>query len=82
LWFGNGGPGHGAVRFVRAEDGGGPVRGDVLFLGTPPGVISHSTACRRQAAWVRIPIESDHPFRPNPIADSGVSDHLAGAGVS
>jgi hypothetical protein len=33
-------------------------------------------------AIVRIPIESDHPFRPNPIADSGVSDHLAGAGVS
>jgi hypothetical protein len=31
---------------------------------------------------VRIPIESDHLFRLNPIADSGVSDHLAGAGVS
>jgi hypothetical protein len=31
---------------------------------------------------VRIPIESDHLFRSNPIADSGVSDHLAGAGVS
>ena len=25
---------------------------------------------------VRIPIESDHLFRSNPIADSGVSDHL------
>ena len=33
-------------------------------------------------APVRIPIESDHPFRSNPIADSGVSDHLAGVGVS
>jgi hypothetical protein len=32
--------------------------------------------------WLRIPIESDHLFRSNPIADSGVSDHLAGAGVS
>jgi hypothetical protein len=31
---------------------------------------------------LRIPIESDHLFRSNPIADSGVSDHLAGAGVS
>ncbi len=31
---------------------------------------------------VRIPIESDHLFRSNPIADSGVSDHLAGVGVS
>jgi len=31
---------------------------------------------------MRIPIESDHLFRSNPIADSGVSDHLAGAGVS
>ena len=31
---------------------------------------------------LRIPIESDHSFRSNPIADSGVSDHLAGAGVS
>jgi len=31
---------------------------------------------------LRIPIESDHPFRSNPIADSGVSDHLAGVGVS
>jgi hypothetical protein len=34
------------------------------------------------AGPVRIPIESDHPFRLNPIADSGVSDHLAGVGVS
>lgn len=25
----------------------------VMFSGTPPGVISHSVACRRQAAWVR-----------------------------
>ena len=33
-------------------------------------------------ALVRIPIESDHLFRSNPIADSGVSDHLAGVGVS
>jgi len=33
-------------------------------------------------AGVRIPIESDHLFRSNPIADSGVSDHLAGVGVS
>jgi hypothetical protein len=32
--------------------------------------------------YMRIPIESDHLFRSNPIADSGVSDHLAGAGVS
>ena len=31
---------------------------------------------------LRIPIESDHLFRSNPIADSGVSDHLAGVGVS
>jgi hypothetical protein len=31
---------------------------------------------------LRIPIDSDHSFRSNPIADSGVSDHLAGAGVS
>jgi hypothetical protein len=31
---------------------------------------------------VRIPIDSDHSFRSNPIADSGVSDHLAGVGVS
>jgi len=31
---------------------------------------------------MRIPIESDHSFRSNPIADSGVSDHLAGVGVS
>ena len=27
-------------------------------------------------------LESDHLFRSNPIADSGVSDHLAGVGVS
>jgi len=33
-------------------------------------------------AFLRIPIESDHLFRSNPIADSGVSDHLAGVGVS
>jgi hypothetical protein len=33
-------------------------------------------------APLRIPIESDHLFRSNPIADSGVSDHLAGVGVS
>jgi len=32
--------------------------------------------------YVRIPIESDHLFRSNPIADSGVADHLAGVGVS
>src|SRR5258706_9859980 len=25
----------------------------VITLGTPPGVSSHRTACRRQAAWVR-----------------------------
>ncbi len=31
---------------------------------------------------LRIPIDSDHSFRSNPIADSGVSDHLAGVGVS
>jgi hypothetical protein len=31
---------------------------------------------------VTIPIESDHSFRSNPIADSVVSDHLAGVGVS
>ena len=38
-----------------------------------------------KAGWIqnsRIPIESDHLFRSNPIADSGVSDHLAGVGVS
>ncbi len=39
-------------------------------------------ALRRFLSWLRIPIESDHLFRSNPIADSGVSDHLAGAGVS
>ena len=27
--------------------------------------------------WVRIPIESDHPFRSNPITHSGVFDHPA-----
>ena len=36
----------------------------------------------RPRLWLRIPIESDHLFRSNPIADSGVSDHLAGVGVS
>jgi len=34
------------------------------------------------ARLLRIPIDSDHSFRSNPIADSGVSDHLAGVGVS
>jgi hypothetical protein len=38
--------------------------------------VSSSSVC------LRIPIESDHLFRSNPIADSGVSDHLAGVGVS
>ena len=33
-------------------------------------------------AAVTIPIESDHLFRSNPIADSRVSDQLAGVGVS
>jgi hypothetical protein len=33
-------------------------------------------------AELRIPIESDHLFRSISIADSGVFDHLAGAGVS
>jgi RNA polymerase sigma factor (sigma-70 family) len=37
---------------------------------------------REAIRQMRIPIESDHLFRSNPIADSGVSDHLAGAGVS
>ena len=37
---------------------------------------------KRTRRKVRIPIESDHLFRSNPIADSGLSDHLAGAGVS
>ncbi len=41
------------------------------------------TILQGQAAdQLRIPIESDHLFRSNPIADSGVSDHLAGVGVS
>jgi hypothetical protein len=39
-------------------------------------------AVRLPDGLLRIPIESDHLFRSNPIADSGVSDHLAGAGVS
>lgn len=37
------------------------------------------------AVSVRIPIESDQPFRSNPISDSGVSDHRvmeAGAAVA
>jgi hypothetical protein len=41
-----------------------------------------SPGAHRVNRSVRIPIESDHLFRSNPIADSGVSDHLAGAGVS
>jgi hypothetical protein len=36
----------------------------------------------KRLSWLRIPIESDHLFRSNPIADCGVSDHLAGVGVS
>ena len=38
--------------------------------------------CDSSGLHMRIPIDSDHSFRSNPIADSGVSDHLAGVGVS
>ncbi len=50
-----------------------------------PGRDLSPTAHRQSmlpALELRIPIESDHLFRSNPIADSGVSDHLAGVGVS
>jgi hypothetical protein len=45
-------------------------------------LVLDSVALRDPRGILRIPIESDHLFRSNPIADSGVSDHLAGVGVS
>jgi hypothetical protein len=56
----------------------GAVRG-VAF--SPDGMLLASGG-RGDSTVLRIPIESDHLFRSNPIADSGVSDHLAGVGVS
>jgi hypothetical protein len=45
-------------------------------------LVSSANQRSTRLSQLRIPIESDHLFRSNPIADSGVSDHLAGAGVS
>ena len=54
-----------------------------VILAAHPGIpVIAWTVTASGGALLRIPIESDHLFRSNPIADSGVSDHLAGVGVS
>ena len=69
------------VDFSGAEFSGGRVDfRDARFSGAE--VYFRSVQFSEGRVDLRIPIESDHSFRSNPIADSGVSDHLAGAGVS
>lgn len=72
------------------------LRGLFLALRGPLEVLKPEIASRRSgfvvgaAAFltleeptkVRIPAQSDHPFRANPITHSGVFDHPAASGVA
>jgi hypothetical protein len=78
---GTGSYGAGLSRYVTAA-GIRVVRPAALTARTAAVRASPTPWTRSAPPGLRIPIESDHLFRSNPIADSGVSDHLAGVGVS